>query len=173
MKFYVTPINDELMERYNIMPGRVAYLLKVINDSTGLFSVKDRLDTYSRIDIELPFEIFTVFDVDIPHIRDTEQCVIDMKKGAHYLTIKELRKFLEENKNTLNEEGIVYYQRIEDYYFTESGGWSNNSRIKYDCLTSEFNPLYMHEDEFIPAFTCYQYTKGFQKDGNLYITAHY
>lgn len=72
----------------------------------------------------------------------------------HCLTIGQLKEFLYK----LPADGKVYYQRIEDKYFTE-----NNWEAK--PMPSEWEG---HNDQYIPAFTHVDY-----KDGNLYITAHY
>lgn len=76
------------------------------------------------------------------------------------LTVKELRDFLDQYD--LDDNAIVYYQRIEDCYFAEAGGWKEKVMFKEPDMGEV-------SDEFIPAFACIK----FHNDGNLYITAHY
>jgi len=75
------------------------------------------------------------------------------------LTIKELRDFLDQYD--LDDNALVYYQRIEDDYFYVGGGWKENLVLK----DSEDGMA----DEYIKVRACVK----FHNDGNLYLTAHY
>ena len=173
---YTTPdtYNESNPLDAEILTGQVAYLIKDNNDGTGIFSVKSRQDG-ERFEKVLPFSYLMKHDVDMPHAKDTEKARIEMlQHGAHHLTIRDLKKYLEDHKDDLDEDGIVYYQRIDDVYFEENG-WDNSVRVKYEYNSGDFNPLFAWEDQFVPAFCCYgfHHPDDPQKDRNLYITAHY
>ena len=152
-----------------ILTGQVAYLIKDLMNGNGIFSVYLR-ESDGRVEMELPFLYLTKHEVEFPHPKDVEIKRDKTLCETNYLTIGQLKKYLEENKDFLDDDGIVYYQRIEDIYFKEHN-W--DVRVKYDSLSADINPLWLTEDEFVPAFCCYGYKEGFQKDRNLYITAHY
>jgi hypothetical protein len=166
---YTTPTtydkNNALDEE--LLTGQVAYLIKDNEDGTGTFSVRSREDG-ERFEKLLPFDYLTRHEVEIPHPKDNEEAREHMKKGGYSLTIGRLKEFLEEHKDELDDDGIVYYQRIEDFYF-ERNGWDHSVRVKYDYFGMDMNPLDMHEDQYIVAFSPVKY----KNDRNLYITAHY
>jgi hypothetical protein len=73
----------------------------------------------------------------------------------YYLTIKELKEILKD----CDDNGIIYYQRIEDVYFKKHN-WKTK-KMK-DSLCKEI------DDEYVEVFS------GFKdKKGNIYLTAHY
>ena len=83
------------------------------------------------------------------------------KNKSHYLTLGELRNFID-NTGDLPDHAGVFYQRIEDVYFEEHN-WKT---------VDFFSPEYPdNRDEFIGAFSIYT---G-EKDEKTYvlITAHY
>ena len=78
-----------------------------------------------------------------------------------YMTIKRLKEAIED----LPDDGKIFYERIEDSYF-EKHGWSSGEtyRQKPSCdWPGEF-------DEFTMVWCHIRYK---EKDGNLYLTAHY
>lgn len=74
------------------------------------------------------------------------------------MTIKELREVLKDKKK-YPDDGLILYQRIEDIYFQEHK-WKPVKKC------SEFPGT---KDEFVHVFTNLKY----ERDKNLYLTAHY
>jgi hypothetical protein len=77
------------------------------------------------------------------------------------LTVKELRRFI--NQKHIDENAIVYMERIEDFYFKENG-WET------ETLPDVCSPYNDDETaEFIPILDV-----GYDRDGKtLQFTPHY
>lgn len=89
------------------------------------------------------------------------------------MTVRELREAIA----NLPDEGEVFIQRIEDFYF-EKNGWPVkkiegehyhnviNHMKEYNCLDPEYAEQY--KEQYIDTHCCINYDKV-----NLYITSHY
>jgi len=77
----------------------------------------------------------------------------------HYLTIGELKQVIKD----MPDDGIVHYERIEDFYFTE-----NN-----------WNPITLNDYMWYGELREFQYVRAYEArthkgdDKNIYLTAHY
>ena len=77
----------------------------------------------------------------------------------HCLTVGQLKEIIYK----LPDDAQVFYQRIEDRYFEQGTGWTENGS---QFMPSEFGGGF---DHYIRAWGCVQY----KNDKNVYITAHY
>ena len=98
---------------------------------------------------------------EFTHNEDLHKQIIDedLIIGDYYLTVGQLKKDIEH----LPDSAKVYYQRIEDSYFTPEGGWGNMSKF----MPSSDYPD--GKDEYIRCWSRVAY----KDDDNLYLTAHY
>ena len=77
-----------------------------------------------------------------------------------YLTIKELKEKIKD----LPDEMPVYYQRIEDHYFTQ-GGWDSSTKT----LLWERSSYGDDYNEYVGAFSAYKHPDDYV----FVINAHY
>jgi hypothetical protein len=98
----------------------------------------------------------------------TREDIDDYKKHG-FLTVGDLKKFIDENK--LPDNAVVMIQRVEDVYY-EKHGWGQYLKAGNGARKYFYSDEYIEEtmEKYHPAFSCVQY-----KDDKdiLFIDLHY
>ena len=94
--------------------------------------------------------------------------LIEPEGFIHYLTVGELKKFLEETN--LPDNSPVLIQRVEDFYY-EKWGWGVYMKENENSFSNEKGEIVKESlTQYHPAFSCAFYK---DEDNILFINLHY